>query len=376
MTRLLFTYAATILWHDRQRYLSAVLAVAFSAVLINLQWGVLFGIFSATSIPIDHTRADIWVGGPAVPSVDLGRPISETHLSRLASQPEVERPETYVLSYAYWVKPDSSKELCIVIGSRLCDGAVGTVAQLTPELRARLAEPGAVVVDEGDLGRLGIGGVGTIAEIAGHRVRVVGLVQGLKGLVGPYVFCSLDTARRLLSFLPDQTTYLLARCRNPLEAPAVVARLRRYVDLSAFTRDEFSRRTRLHWLTMTNGGIATGFTAVLALLVGVVVTSQTLYAATLASLREYAVLRALGIPRWRIAALVLSQSLGVGVIGVVLALPIVLALGRLATAIGTGMLLPWWLLAAVLSVTLLMALVSGLATLRSLRLMEPMSLLR
>ncbi len=51
-------------------------------------------------------------------------------------------------------------------------------------------------------------------------------------------------------------------------------------------------RTRMYWLTQTNAGIGMGFTAALALLVGLVVTSQTLYAATAASLREYAVLRA------------------------------------------------------------------------------------
>ncbi len=45
------------------------------------------------------------------------------------------------------------------------------------------------------------------------------------------------------------------------------------------------------------------------------VTSQTLYAATAASLREYAVLRALGIPRRRMAGMVMAQSLWVGLGG-------------------------------------------------------------
>ena len=64
-----------------------------------------------------------------------------------------------------------------------------------------------------------------------------------------------------------------------------------------------------------------GFTALLSLLVGLAITSQTLYAATVASLREYAVLRALGIPRRRMAGLVMAQSLWVGLAGIALALP-------------------------------------------------------
>ena len=46
---------------------------------------------------------------------------------------------------------------------------------------------------------------------------------------------------------------------------------------------------------------------------------QTLYAATMASAREYATLLALGIPRWRMALTVLAQSFWVGFFGLLVA---------------------------------------------------------
>jgi putative ABC transport system permease protein len=370
------SYSLATLWHERQRFLPGVLAVAFSAVLIALQVGLLLGLFSITSIPVDHTRAHVWVGAPEVLSVDLGRPIPESNLSRLANQPEVACAETYLQGFAYWSEPNGSLELCIVIGSRLEDGALGAADELTPELRQRLTEPGSVVVDESELGRLGIRGVGAVAEIAGRRVRIVGLVHGLKSLAGPYVFCSLRTARTFLRLHPDQATYLLARCHDPQAATEVVERLRGYPNLSAFTADEFSLRTRVHWLTKTKAGIALGFAAALGLLVGAVVTSQTLYAATAASLREYAVLRALGIPRWRMAITVVAQSFWVGAAGISLALPAIFGLAHLVDTQGARVLLPPRLLLATAAVTLTMALLSGLAALRSLRLVEPATLLR
>ena len=113
----------------------------------------------------------------------------------------------------------------------------------------------------------------------------------------------------------DQATYLLARCGKSATPSAVVERLRTHSDLSAFTKEEFSRRTRVHWLTQTNAGVSTAFTAALGLLVGAVITSQSLYAAVAASMREYAVLRALGIPRRRIIAVVLVLSFWVGMAG-------------------------------------------------------------
>jgi putative ABC transport system permease protein len=110
--------------------------------------------------------------------------------------------------------------------------------------------------------------------------------------------------------------------------------------------------------------------------VGAVVTSQTLYAATAASLREYAVLRALGVPRWRMAAMVLAQAMWVGLAGITIAGPVVFSLRQAARAGGVPLLLPAWLLALAVAVTMIMAMLSGIAALRSLRRVEPALLLR
>lgn len=370
------SYSLATLWYERQRYLPGILAVAFSALLIALQCGLLLGLFSITSIPIDHTSADIWMGAPHVLSVDLGRPIREGYLARLACQPEVERCEVYLQGFAYWAKKDGGTELCMVIGSRLGDDSLGKVKELTPELCALLTEPGTIVVDESDKDRLGIQNVGDTAEITGAHVRVVGFTRGLKSLAGPYVFCSIATAHKRLKMLPDQVTYVLARCYYPEQAPTVVKRLSRYDNLSAFTARDFSYRSQMHWLTKTKAGIALGYAAALGLLVGAVVTSQTLYAATAASLREFAVLRALGIPRWRMGFMVMTQSFWVGIIGIMLAWPAVYGLARVADRLGVNVLLPWWLLTGATIVTLGMALMAGLLALRSLRLVEPAMLLR
>src|SRR5207249_2005038 len=129
-------------------------------------------------------------------------------------------------------------------------------------------------------------------------------------------------------------------------------------------------------LTKTKAGIALGYAAALGLLVGAVVTSQTLRAATLASIKEFAVLRALGIPRWRIQALVMSQAFWVGVIGVALALLTVYGTAKLAEFLGADVPLPWWLLLLAAGVTLIMAVISGVFALRALRNVEPATLLR
>jgi putative ABC transport system permease protein len=76
------------------------------------------------------------------------------------------------------------------------------------------------------------------------------------------------------------------------------------------------------------------------------------------------------------ALLVVSQSFWIGIIGIGLSFPAVYALAFGADRLGVHVDLPWWLLSGAAGVTLAMALLSGLFALRSLRLVEPATLLR
>jgi putative ABC transport system permease protein len=375
-------YSLATLWHERPRFLPGIGAVAFSAVLIALQCGLLLGLFKITSIPVDHSNADVWVGSNQVLSVDLGRPIALEKQSRVASDPRVQTVEPYYQAFASWIKPDGGSELVILIGTSLERDSLGAVNQLSQEMRDALTEPFAIVIDESEKKRLGVTGVGDHAEINKLRVRIVGETKGLKSLAGPFVFCSRDTARLLLRNMTPRghVTYFLVRCHHPEDAEPLVEQLNKDYgerhDMTVMTKDQFSMRSRTHWLLKTKAGIALGYTALLGLLVGMVVTSQTLYAATTASAKEYAILLAMGIPRRKVTATVLVQSFWVGLFGIVLAYPLVHGLAWLGTFLGVVIPLPWELLAVAAVVTLVMSLIAGLVALRSVRQIEPMSLLR
>jgi putative ABC transport system permease protein len=374
------SYALQTLWHERSRYASGVLAVTFSAVLIALQCGLLLGLFKITSIPIDHTSADIWVGSTAVPSVDLGKPIPASYVTRLAGLPGVQTPELYIANFANFTKPGGGTELCFLLGSALDDNAAGAADVLTPEQRNALTEPFTIIVDESDVKRLSLDTPGVKPKINGKDVTVVGTVKGIKSLAAPWTFCSLHTARQLMGFLlpPDHVSYILARCDTPERAKEVAAGLREMhaEDMGAYTAADFSYESRYYWLTRTKAGVAIGYAALLGLLVGAVITYQTLYSATAASAKEFAILLALGIPRWRISLMVLAQSFWVGLIGVALAYPTCVLLRFGAARLGADVDLRWEVLGGAAVVTMLMALLAGTLALRSVRQIEPMTLLR
>ncbi|HEY1190646.1 MAG TPA: ABC transporter permease [Gemmata sp.] len=373
------SYALQTLWHERQRYASGVLAVTFSAVLIALQCGLLLGLFKITSIPVDNTSADLWIGSQEVPAVDLGKPIPVSYMTRVAGTPGVTSVELYIANFANFTKPAGGTELCYLLGSQLDRDSAGLPVVLSEEQRNALTMPDSIIVDQSDVKRLGLDKEGK-TKINGKEVKLVGTVTGLKSLAAPWVLCSEYTARHLLGFLMpgDHVTYLLARCDSPERAKVVATELRAQYpgDMGVYTAEEFSLRSRVYWLLRTKAGVAIGYAALLGLFVGSVITAQTLYSATTANAKEFAILLALGVPRWRISLMVLTQSFWVGIIGVALAFPTAQGLRFGAKQIGADVDLRWEVLLATAVVTIGMALISGVFALRSVRQIEPMTLLR
>lgn len=377
-------YAVIILWRDKGRYYPAVLAVAFSALLIAIQGGLLFGILDCVSVPIDYARADLWITTSDTESINQSRPIPKSWLLRLAGRPEVVRTEDYILASGHWHKPNmGSSEVCILVGSRLDKDSLGVVRQIPDELRARLAEPGTIVVDEGDLPVLGLKrGVGEVAEINGKRVRIVGTIRSIQGLDFAWIYCSLETAREVLPQFAanrDQMQFGLASCHSPEEAEALARELRetyKEEKMGVFTRSEFSRRVRHYWLFRSKGGVVLVLTLVLASFVGIVITRQTLYAAALAAKREYAMLDALGIAREQLVGLVMAQSFWIGMIGFAIAGPLMFLISTAAQLVGARVLFDFWLVALTVAMTMGVALWSGAGTLKLLRDVDPAMLLR
>jgi putative ABC transport system permease protein len=114
----------------------------------------------------------------------------------------------------------------------------------------------------------------------------------------------------------------------------------------------------------------------LALVVGIVVTSQTLSGAILASIKEFAALRSLGVSMGALRAVVVEQAFWVGVAGLTIASLLTLAIAVLGAHLRIAMSFPWWMLAASGVTIMIGAVLSGLLSLRPLRNADPASLLR
>lgn len=372
--------ARKTLLHEWRRFLPSAIAVAFSGLLLLVQAALVFGIFGSAAVYINKSGGDLWLGYPGTQSIELGRPIPREAAIRAQMDPAVARVEPFRWVDGDWRGPADKGGVSVFIsGIDTRPDAMMFADALTPQLRAKLDEPGGVIVDHADLAKLGLD-IGGRAVINGHRVRIVGVGNGLRALGGVNILTSLSTAQRLENGASgDDVAYYLVKLRDPAQADAVAARLQSGPGARRFevwTRAGFARQAVTYWMFETGAGLGVLFIAFVVFMVGAVITSQTLMGAVAGSIREYATLYALGIGFSALRRVVVQQAAWVGAFGLVV--------GGIATALILMLAqrrdVPVQLDPVVIGICAVMvmsiALLSGLMAVRTLRHADPALLLR
>lgn len=372
--------ARATLIYEWRRFLPAVLAVAFAGLLVLVSLALLLGMFSTTSLYITQSSADLWVGYRDTASVDLGRELTADYEVFVRMHPEVRRVESYIWTMADWRRPDGQPVSGFVVGVDTDPRGMTFSRLLTPSMRAALDEPDTVIIDVADVDKLGTR-VGDHAELNGKRVKVVGVVRGMRAIAGANILASLPTSRHIDPALnaADSAAYLLVRLRDPERAELVRDELQpkgAYRPYSVWTAAQFASQSESYWLFESGAGSVVMFSTLLGLLVGMVITSQTLIAAVVSALREYAALRALGVSAGSLRAIVLEQSFWIGVLGLLVTAASTSTLVGLAYWMHVPVSLPVWAIASTALLIMLIAAGSGLRALRALGQAEPATLLR
>lgn len=373
--------ARQMLLHDWRRFLPAVLATAFASLLLMMQAALVVGIFSSASTYVTGSSADLWVGYPGTQSVDQGRPIDENIAALLLTDPQVRQVEPFLWFDGDWRGGRRIGALSVLI-SGIDPRPTGLMFSrvLDPALRAALVTPDTVLVDRAEIEKLGTA-VGQRAFINGHEVRIVGVAHGLRALGGVNVVTSLETATRLAGDgdHPHRPTYWVATVADPGKIDAVAARLNGHAGFGryeAWSSEHFARRSMLFWMFDTGAGAGVLFIAAIVALVGAVISSQTLVAAVVGSVREYATLNALGVGMRALRAVVLEQSAWVGAISAVVALLLGRALIALARVRDVPVVFDLRISAICVGAVVVLSALSGLIALRGLRRADPAVLLR
>ena len=373
--------ARSILRFEWRRFLPALFSVAFAGVLMVVQLGLLIGMFGTVTVLVDRGAADLWITSPETTSFEQARDIPARLGSLAHLHPAVRISEPMLLRDADWRQGTHTRVAVSLVGIVPRGTALACPEPMRASDCARLREPMSVIVDRGDLDKLGTQ-TGQLAEVNGRRVRVVGVTSGLRSIGSAYVFASEQTARALVdgaADADDPTSFVLLGLQPGADAGRTRDQLQKLLQRSVYrvwTGDELSRQSQRYWLLESGVGAGFAFASLLGLIVGVVITSQTLRAVILSSLREYATFRAIGVPARRLSAVIVEQALWIGVAGAVLTLGLAAVARVAARHFYVPLDLDARALAAAVVLSIATAVVSGLLALRELYRLEPAHLLR
>jgi putative ABC transport system permease protein len=297
--------------------------------------------------------------------------------------PEVAAVDTWEINIAEWTNIPKAGEEQVRTYARVAmvDPAPGSVTLPTdfPEaVRRALEAPMAVVVDASSLKKLGVA-VGDPVILRGQTLQVVATVTGYANIEIPTAFVSRDTLIRLRMLTSgDRSGLLLLKLKHPERAAEVRDFLNAQAngEYRAWLPKDLSEANGAEFMQEQVVGILLGFSLVLALLIGIGITSQTLRGAVASNIREFASLRALGVSMGTLRGVVVELAFWVGIAGLLvtaLLMGCVLAAARLNSI---AMSLPLAYVGEVAVLLMAIALVSGFLSLGALSRSQPAELLR
>jgi putative ABC transport system permease protein len=318
------------LWHDRRRLFSSVAGVAFAVLLMFAELAFLNGFYDSSLLPITKLDADLVMISHAKQEVNDIQPF---HRARLVQARQVEGVASTVAVYQYvavWRTPERKAEELIRVFA-FDPGERAFTQQEVEAQRELLRTPETVLFDRKARDLYGRPGIGSVGELGGRRVNVVGLFP-----LGPdFAFSgsALMSDREFARYFPsapgvapalDRVAFGLIRLAPEADAGRVLAALRSGLsaDVEVMTKTELLARAKT--FVQNNSAVSAifGLGLIVGFAIGIMICYQILFTDIMDHLHELATLKAIGYSNGYLRLLAIKQGFYLGVISFLLALPV------------------------------------------------------
>lgn len=370
---LVFVLASRNLFQDRVRLIATVVGIVFSIILVTVQIGLFLSFERMVTTMIDHAEADLWIMPRGTKCFEDPSLLDDRERFRALSIPGVTEAAPLVIGFAEWKLPNGGATPVFVVGSDENSGAGLHPWNIIAGSLDQLATPDAVAVDQSYFERLGVSGLGDVAEMRDRKAKVAVITRGIRSFTTtPYVFTSFDRARSYIGISPNKATYFLVRVSPNYDLESVRRQIAdNAADTEVLTSAEFRVRSRSFWLFGTGAGAALFAGALLGIIVGTVIVAQTLYSSTKDHLKEFATLRAIGSSSIYIVKVILWQALLSAVIGFCIAAAIGLLIVQMTADTALPVVMTPGLMVGLFVLTLIMCAVSAISAILEVMRMDP-----
>jgi putative ABC transport system permease protein len=367
-----------ILTHDKGRTALAIAGVFMAILLIFVELGFFFAVPQGGMLLYDNMRFDLLMCSNQYEYQVQPGAFARSLLDRARAAPEVAQATAVYFGSAKWRSGEDGKAPDVFVIAFDPRARIFGVDDINRQLGV-LEEPDTLLVDTGTRPMFGPLTTGRVVKIGDQNMTIGGhyvLGTGFMGL-GVILISDRNFARLFPYRSLDQVNLGPIQLKPGVDPDRAATELRKVAgpDIRIFTRSELEAHEAAYWTTRTSVGLVFGSGLIISFIVGIMVVYQTLATQVSRQLPQFATLKAIGYRDRSLDGTVITMSLLIVVVGFVPALAAALGI---YSVIRDETLLPVTMtgarLAAVFAAILVMASISALLSLSSLRRADPADL--
>lgn len=315
--------ARRYLFGERRRAVLATAGVAVALLLVLVLDGIFAGAMRQVTAYIRTSPADVIVSQRGVRTMHMTTSALTAGTTSRAG----------AVDGVGWVAPIGF--VSAVIGAETGGRQLSYVIGFTPGqpggphhlVSGQPPADGDAVIDQIAADQLGLH-IGDQVRVLGAWLRVSGLADGGTSIVNTTTFVTADELDRIHG---PTTSYLLVGARPGINSTALRNALAAALpDTTVQTRGEFARQEAAVVADMSADVMR--IMAIIGLAIALAVVCLTLFTATLARLRDYGIIKALGAGSGRLAGIVIAQAAWTVALAVAGSVALALVVGRVVEA--------------------------------------------
>ncbi len=305
--------AVQMLLGDKLKYVTLLLALAFSTFLITQQLGIFAGLMRRSAATLSNFNIPIWVVDPNVEHVTGPKYMKDTDLSLVRSVPGVA-----------WAVPLYYGRL----QAKFMDGSILPVELFGLDDTTLIGSPSimlegnikdlwkshGVIVDQRGRRQTRLG---ETFDISDKEARVVGLCHlNQQSFFGDLV--AYTTYQRAIEYsmkVRNPLAFILVQPKKGINHLELTREIKSKTGLGAYTQNDFFWSTIYWYCTHTGIPIAFATTVLIGIVVGMAVVGQTFYSFISENLGNLGALKAMGTSQKLLSKMLILQACVVGFIG-------------------------------------------------------------
>lgn len=321
--------ALKMLFGDKTKLLTMLVGITFSSMLMIFQGSLFSGLMLRTATNIFEAGAPLWVVDSKANSFNEVVDMKLSEVLRVRSVEGVDWAVPMSLHGAI-AQSDAGETATVQVVGVDDESLIGIPPTLTEGRYEDLNTPDGILISSVRSDRFGSPKLGDYLEINDKRVRVVGLLDSQKSFSPfPLVYTAISRVQELMPEKQRIVSYILVHPKAGESQTALATRIYEKTGLKAYSLWEFVFLTMKFWAANTGIPVNLGINLIMVIIIGTVITAQTLYAFMLENVRQFGTFKAIGISDKTLMGMVLLQSLTVGVVGHALGSALVATIGLL-----------------------------------------------